>query len=327
MRSPDLPMKSAFHLLLLILMVSRLDASAPPAIRICLLGTGGPELTPQRLGAATLVEAGGQQLLFDAGRGVMQRMYESRQKITSVTRIFFTHLHSDHIVGLPDLWVTSWFLLGRTAPMEFWGPTGTALTLQGMKAFFAHDMVNRVHGADTPDGLQYRVQEFARDGVIYERDGVVVTAFAVDHKDGNPAYGYRVDHAGHAVVLSGDCTLSPNLITHAQGADVIIHNVFAVSAPVMARDPVKKIVAQKLASPEQVAEVFTRARPRLGVLSHIIRVDLTDADVVQRMRAAGYDGPLELGQDRMIIDVGAEVVITPPPPLDDLGDVTKRGDS
>lgn len=324
-------MKCPLFFLLLVLAPAMGTAAPPPAaapaLRLYLLGTGGPELTPQRLGPSTVIEVNGQLLLFDVGRGAMQRMYESRLKITAITRVFFTHLHSDHIVGLPDLWITSWFLLGRSGPMEFWGPAGTAQMLEGMKAFFAHDMVNRVHGVDTPAGLQYQVREFTQDGVIYERDGVVVTAFAVEHKDGNPAYGYRIEYGGHAVVLSGDCTLSPNLIAHARGADVIVHNVFAVSDAVMARDPVKRIVATKLASPAQVAEVFNQDRPRLAVLSHIIRIDLTDEDVVQRVRAAGYAGPLELGRDRMVIDIGPEITITPPPALDKLADVAKRGDS
>jgi len=322
--------KLTFALPLALLLGAHLAAAEPaaaPALRVYLLGTGGPELTPQRLGPCTVVEANGQLLLFDAGHGAMQRLYEARLKITSVTKVFFTHLHSDHIVGLPDLWITSWFLLGRSAPMEFRGPAGTARMLEGMKAFFAHDMTARVFGPDTAAGLQYSVTEHTHDGVIYQREGVVVTAFEVEHKDGNPAYGYRIAHGGHAVVLSGDCTLSPNLIAHAQVADVIVHNVFAVSAPVLAHDPVKRIVAAKLASPEQVAEVFQKTRPRLGVLSHIIRIDLQDEDVARRVRAAGYAGPLELGRDRMVIDIDAEITIAPPAALDDLPDAAKRGDS
>lgn len=316
----------AKHLFFIALFVSGAVAS-PPDIKVYLLGTGGPELTAHRQGAATLVDAGGQLLLFDTGRGVMQRLYESRVKITQVTQIFFTHLHSDHIEGLPNLWMSSWFLLGRTASMDFHGPPGTATMVKGMEAFFSHDRVNRVHGADTPEGLRYRIHEFTADGVVYDREGVRVTAFAVDHKDGNPAFGYRIDYHGRAVVLSGDCTYSPNLVKHARGADVIVHNVFAVSAPVMASDPVKKTVALKLASPEQVAKVFLETKPRLAALSHIIRVDLKDDDVIARIRATGYTGPLELGQDRMVIEIGDKVIVRSPASLDDLPDAGKRGDS
>ena len=116
----------------------------PAGLRVTLLGTGGPELSVDRMGAATLIEAGTQTLLFDAGRGVMQRLYECGVRLNSVTKVFFTHLHSDHIEGLPQLWITPWFLLGRSTPMEFRGPHGTDDMVAGMRQFLGHDVVHRV---------------------------------------------------------------------------------------------------------------------------------------------------------------------------------------
>jgi len=78
-------------------------------VKVYLLGTGGPEITLYRQGYATLIEAGQEKLLFDTGRGVLQRLYESKVEISEVTKIFLTHLHSDHIEGLPNLWMTGWF--------------------------------------------------------------------------------------------------------------------------------------------------------------------------------------------------------------------------
>jgi ribonuclease Z len=129
------------------------DASSGPDIRVTLLGTGGPELTPHRLGYSTLVEAGGQKLLFDAGRGVLQRLYESRINVTEVRSVFFTHLHNDHIEGLPTLWMTPWFLLGRDKPMEAWGPVGTARMISGMEAMFAFDIEHRVNQFNKRENL------------------------------------------------------------------------------------------------------------------------------------------------------------------------------
>jgi ribonuclease Z len=161
--------------------------------------------------------------------------------------------------------------------------------------------------------------------VVYDRAGVRVIAFQVDHKEGNPAFGYRIEYHGHAVVLSGDCTYTPNLIQHAAHCDVIVHNVFAASEAVIARNPVERLVALKLASPEQVAAVFSQTRPKLAALSHVIRIGLKDVDLVARIRAAGYDGPLTVGLDRMTIEVGDAVVVRDPPALDELRDVANPG--
>src|ERR1700761_6914255 len=121
--------------LLLVLCVQFAQAAAPPKekqMKVYLLGTGGPELTAERQGSATLIQAGDQLLLFDAGRGALQRLYESDVHITGITNIFFTHLHSDHIEGLPELWMTGWFLLGRDHSLHLYGPAGKQHMAHGM---------------------------------------------------------------------------------------------------------------------------------------------------------------------------------------------------
>lgn len=294
-------------------------------MRITLLGTGGPELSVDRLGSATLIEAGGELLLFDAGRGVMQRLYECGVKLNSVTKVFFTHLHSDHIEGLPNLWITPWFLLGRKARMHFWGPEGTSSMLDGMRQFLGRDVIVRAEEGAPASDLDYHIVEFSGRTEIYRSNGVVVTAVPVDHKDGNPAYGFLIDYAGRRIILSGDCTFSEDL-ANAGPADVVVHNVFAPSAELLARDPFKRTVAEKLASPEQASEVFRRSAARLGVYTHVIRMDSTYAQIVERTRIAGFHAPLIVGEDRMRITISHDVRIEHPCDLRELADVTQRGD-
>src|ERR1700761_4227615 len=95
-------------------------------MKVTLLGTAGPEYFPDRLGISTLVEVNGEKLLFDVGPGTNQRLYQSGVNPKDITTIFLTHLHSDHIAGLPDLWMTPWFLLGRDHGLELWGPATTS---------------------------------------------------------------------------------------------------------------------------------------------------------------------------------------------------------
>ena len=301
-------------------------------MRVTLLGTGGPELTPDRMGAATLIEVEGRLLLFDAGRGVLQRLYECRVPLNSVTRVFFTHLHSDHIEGLPNLWMTPWFLLGRTEPMQFWGPAGTEDMLTGMRRFLGHDVAHRV-GDDCPaEALATSVLEFDREGVVFESDGLTVTAVPVDHTGGRnfnhcgPAFAFVVETEQRKVAISGDCTLSEDLIRAADGADLIVHNVFAPSTKLLSQNAHKRKVAKMLTSPEQVGEVLRRSNARMGVFTHVINMDSSNEDILRRTRAAGYDGELVMGTDRMVVDVGEEIRVLEPLPLDSLEDVTTRGD-
>src|SRR5262249_31923546 len=185
--------------------------AADPTMKVTLLGTAGPEYFPDRLGISTLVEANGELLLFDVGRGANQRLYQSRINPKDIARIFLTHLHNDHFEGLPDLWMTPWFLLGCDHGFDLWGPDGTEEMVNCMPAMFGHDCQARVNQFNPISTLAIQ-SHIVKDGVVFERNGVKVTAFSVEHADGNPAFGYQVDWNGRRVVLSGDTTLSENVI-------------------------------------------------------------------------------------------------------------------
>jgi ribonuclease Z len=297
-----------------------------PDIRVILLGTGGPELSPDRLGYSTLVEAGGQTLLFDTGRGALQRLYESRVKVTDVTKIFYTHLHNDHVEGLPPLWLTPWFLLGRDKPLEVWGPPGTSRMISGMREMFWFDVSHRVNKFNKAENIEVKTTEIG-EGEVYARDGVKVSAFSVWHDDGDPSFGYRIDYKGHSVVLSGDTTYSANLVAKARGADLIVHNVVALS-PRLTSAPEMKPVVGKLTTPEQAAQVFKETTPRMAVFSHVVKKDLPgkagDDSIMKRVRQAGYGGPLAMGHDRMSIEIGTAVRVVQPRSTAGLPDLDRK---
>jgi ribonuclease Z len=294
-------------------------------IRVHLIGTGGPELTPARQGMSTLIEAAGETLIFDVGRGALQNIYLSRIDPRGVTKIFLTHLHSDHIEGLPSIWLTPWFMFGRKTQLEIWGPEGTRQMIEGMRMMYGHDLEHRANALFKREYLDITVHEIA-PGLVYQDAGIKVTAFSVEHDDGNPAFGYRIDAAGRSVLLSGDTTYSENVVKFGTGADLIVSNVVAFSEP-LTKSGILKPVLDKLTTPEQAAAIFSKAKPRLAVYSHIVKKELPgdegDDVVIKRTRAAGYDGPLIMGKDRMIVDVGDEVKVLPPPAIEGIVDFDK----
>ena len=283
------------------------DASGA-TLRVTLLGTGTPLPVPDRFGAATLVEAGGQALLFDAGRGAATRLYQLGIPLGAVGPVFLTHFHSDHVVGLADLWLTGWLAApwaGRRTPFQVTGPTGTRALMAGLRQAHAADLAIRLADEGLPPaGAAVEVREFDRDGVVHDRDGVRVHAFAVDHGEAiRPAYGYRIEHGGCAVVLSGDTRFSEAVIRQATGAELLIHEV-AAAPPELARESSVRRVLAHHCSPEEAGEVFRRAEPGLAVLTHMVlparlgAEALTEAALVTRIRDT-YQGPLVVGADLM----------------------------
>ena len=281
-------------------------------LRVTLLGTGSPIPSPNRFSAATLVEAGDQKLLFDVGRGATIRLYQLGIPLGQVSTVFFTHYHSDHTVGLPDLWLSGWLPephARRTAPLRVIGPTGARELTDNLARAYAADI--RIRVADqklSTEGVTFQTEEFEREGVVYDQAGVRVIAIEVDHGDDiKPAFGYRVEYAGRSVVISGDTKFSENLVRHSRGADVIVHEVGAVR-PEIANEPSIRLIMAHHTSPQEVGRTFSEARPRLGVYTHLVLLarpgfpPLTPEELIAQTRET-YDGPLEVGSDLMRFEI------------------------
>jgi ribonuclease Z len=287
------------------------ERAAAPRFRVTLLGTGNPPPVMARFGPSTLVEAGDHTLVFDAGRGALQRLLQLKVPLTEVHTVFLTHLHSDHVVGLPDLWLTGWLYGQREQPLRVWGPRGTKEMMWHLEQAFQFDIRIRLYDdRPPPQGVVVLAEEIT-EGVVYEHQGVTVTAFEVDHAPLKPAFGYRIDYAGHAVVLSGDTRVNDNLIRFAQGADLLVHEVVA---PELQRrlfasnvEWAERIIAHHT-TPEQAGAVFARVRPKLAVYSHIVPVVATADDLIPPTRQT-YTGPVEVGEDLMRIDIGDTVTV------------------
>jgi ribonuclease Z len=229
--------------------------------------------------------------------------------LSGIDAVFLTHFHSDHVTGIPDLWMTGWIpppFGRRSKPFEVWGPTGTKSMLDNLeKAFRANTEIRIPDELLPPEGLETRAHEFDEDGVVYEKDGVQVTAFAVDHGELiKPAYGYRVDYDGRSVVISGDTRFDRNLIAAAKGADLVIHEVALASDELLASsEQFRRIVAHHT-TPEEAGIVFNEIQPKLAVYTHLVMLsgptigEAPLSSLITRTRT-NYDGPLVIGEDLM----------------------------
>ena len=278
-------------------------------IKVTLLGTGSPEPLVERFGPATLVEAGSEKLLFDAGRGVSQRLWQLQLPLRAVTALFITHLHSDHVIGIPDLWLTGWTAPPygqRKMPLPVFGPRGTREMMTHLRQAYAEDIRIRMEDERLPEsGVAVEATD-VHDGVIYERNGVKVTVFTVDHGPAvRPALGYRIDHAGHSVVVVGDTRYTENAVRAAQNTDLLIYPM-AVAA---AGSPMEPTVKIHFTSPEDAGKVFSQTHARMVVYNHIILLGTpppTLEEILTRTRTT-YSGPLQIGDDLLTIDIGAAI--------------------
>jgi ribonuclease Z len=282
---------------------------AQDPFRVTLLGTGAPPPRLDRFGPSTLVEVGKQKFIFDAGRGAMQRLHQLGIPFAAISGMFLTHHHSDHVVGFPDLWLTGW--IGRpwgqrSTPLQVWGPEGTAQMMEYLPKAFAVDIRVRRRNYP-PEGVKLTPHEI-KEGAVFDDDGVRVTAFEVDHGGEElPAYGYRIDYRGRAAVLSGDTTFNENLIRHAQGVDLIVHEVTAAAGGAAESPAQLKRIRANHTTPDQAGEVFSRANPKLAVYNHLLLFGGATAEDLIPATQKNYAGPLVVGEDLLRIDIEKKV--------------------
>jgi ribonuclease Z len=286
--------------------------------RVTLLGTGTPIPIPGRFGPSTLVEAGDQTILIDAGRGATIRMFQLGIPIGRIDALLLTHFHSDHTVGIPDIWLTGWLSShfgARKGPFNVIGPAGTEVLMQHIEKAYWRDIEIRMEDEKLArEGVAVTVKEFSLDGIVYERGDLRVTAFTVDHGDAiKPAYGYRIDYQDRVAVVSGDTRYNENVVRYASGCDLLVHEV-AMAKPELLKEPHIQRIVNHHTSPQEAGLVFARARPKLAAFTHLVMLasSTVEAPSIDQLVAATretYDGPLEVGEDLMSFEISDTVTV------------------
>jgi ribonuclease Z len=295
------------------------SSHAESDFKVTLLGTGSPTPKADRFGPSTLVEAGAQKLLFDAGRGVPIRLRQLNVQLGTINVLFITHYHSDHTSGIPDVWLSGWLPAPygrRTTPFHVIGPVGAKALMFNLEKAYSLDVKIRIEDQKLPPaGIAMVVEEFDKDGIVYEKDGVKVIAFAVDHGPAiKPAVGYRIEYKGRSATISGDTRYNQNVIKYGTGSDVLIHEVGSAKPELLATSvPVQRIIAHHT-TPREAGLVFSQTKPKMAVYTHLVLQsnekfpEPTLDEVVAETRQT-YGGPLVVGEDLMSIEIGDTVTV------------------
>jgi ribonuclease BN (tRNA processing enzyme) len=242
--------------------------------QVVMLGTGTPLPDPDRAGPSTAVIVNGTGYLVDAGTGVVRRAAAARDRGIKALEpkhlkiAFLTHLHSDHTLGLADLILTPW-TMGRTEPLELYGPPGTRSMVRHLLEAYAVDIKTRTEGLErsSPSGYHVNVHEIA-PGLAYKDANVSVTAFDAHHGS-IPALGYRFETPDRTVVIAGDGSGKNEAPENCRGCDVLIAEAYTLASFEMVPTQWKQYRQAFHPSSKELADVANRAKPATLVLYHI----------------------------------------------------------
>ena len=279
------------------------SAAAPLRTRVVILGSGTPNADPEHSGPAVAIVVDSTAYLVDAGVGIIRRAAQAARDDSiraldpaRLGRVFVTHLHSDHTMGMPDLIFTPW-VLGRTAPLDVYGPPGTARMVRLLEQAYSADIDIRLRGGEPSNKTGYAAT--AHDvaaGVVYRDSNVTVTAFEVPHGKWKHAFGYVFKSADRTIVISGDTKQSDAVVRACNGCDVLVHEV-------MSPEQLKKRTPDWQAyhnsyhtSTYDLGDLATRARPKVLVLYHQLGWGDDDAELVRQVKTR-FSGTVISGRD------------------------------
>ena len=288
------------------------EALAKDEVRVIACGTGMPE---QRRGAASacfLFEFGnGEKMIFDLGTGSMRNIASLMIPYEYLTKIFLSHLHTDHWGDLASIWAGGW-TAGRPGPLEVWGPSGatpemgTAYAIKGFLMANNWDYQTRAFKI-TPVPGEIIVHEFdykAENAVIYDENGIVVRSYPAIHAGDGPV-SFSVEYAGLKMVFGGDT--SPNMwfVRYARDADFVIHEAFAnpVNFTRLMSQPPQlswRMCCEFHTSGQSFGKIMSTIKPRHAVAYH--NYDELLPSVREGIRET-YDGPLSLAVDMMVWNI------------------------
>lgn len=296
-------------------------------LNIVLCGAGSPFPDVTRAGPCVAVIAGQQILIVDSGSGSARNLAPAGIPAGRIAAVLLTHFHSDHIDGLGELLLQRWGNGARTTPTPVIGPAGVEQVVAGFNLAYTQDFSYRVahHGTRIipPGGAGGVAQPFALPApgegrVVYDAEGLKVTAFAVDHRPIVPAVGYRIDYRGRSALISGDTVKSANLAQFAKGVDLLVHEALSTELVDMIAESAKQAGATNIeqishdilnyhTTPVEAAQIAQVAGARHLLFYHLVPVlPLRRLEpIFLRGVSDAYEGGVTIGRDRLWVNLPA----------------------
>lgn len=294
-------------------------------LHLGLCGTGSPMPNLDRAGPCNVVIAGKQMYVVDIGEGGNETLNVMGISPAKADGVLLTHFHSDHIDGMGPLMLFHWTRGSSTTPLAVYGPSGVEKIVAGFNAAYATDNGYRTahHGpkAAPPSGaggLAYPFEMTGPKTVVLARDGLTITAFAVNHDPIKPAVGYRFDYKGRALCISGDTKKSSNLEAACKGVDILVHEALnpklvekmRIAAETSGQTGAAKIlhdIQDYHTTPEQAAESAQTAGAGMLVLTHLVPPLPSKFLYAAFLGDAKhrFSGPIVVGEDGMLFSLPA----------------------
>jgi len=279
-------------------------------MKITLLGTGSPLPSATCAGPSTLVQAGGQNIVVDAGRGVIMRLVGAMCPPPFISAVILTHLHSDHICDLNDIITTRWISSPAATPLPIYGPKGTQKMIDGLLAMLSQDETYRLDHHDdlrAAGGMKVEVHE-VEAGESFTIGDVKVSVHATDHRPVAPTVGFRIEHEGVVGALAGDTIPCDGLYDMCKDADIYVQTVLREDlvrtfAPLVPTGERFLDILDYHSTVQQAAQTATKCNVKTLLLTHFVpAIQPGQEDEWRAMAAEHFAGDIVVGPDLTFVE-------------------------